>query len=273
MVAFDSDTVVHIMPDTMVVENPEISAGHRSRTTASASPSDNFIQPAWRRQHPVSMTGPVLRPRARVAGSSLLLASLRQLDKSRIPEIRHDSELSKSSRKESGVSPGDSTSALLEAVFDVSEIDPLPFVNRCHQSATPTHAGDPQAKLVAADRRNLPRRESECTVTVCLLSGDERLTPDKIEWMIHAGKLRGQLVDVSMSGVALHLAEELAPGTRVMLRISNRTIDRQIDVSAKVLRCRAEAGDGWSVVCRFEKNLSFEQIHQIGRNLFAATIV
>jgi len=204
-----------------------------------------------------------------------LLASLRQIDKSRIPETRDDSDLSKSSRKEPGVSTGDSTSALLEAVFDVSEIDPLPFVNRCHKSATPTHAGDPQARSVATDtdRRNLPRRESECTVTICPLSRDERPTPDKIEWMMHAGKLRGQLIDVSMSGVALRLVEELTPGTRVILRISNRTIDRQVDASARVLRCRAESGAGWSVVCRFEKNLTFEQIHQIGRNLFAATIV
>jgi hypothetical protein len=261
------------MSDTMVVESPEITAGQRSQTTVSTSPADSFVQPVRRRLPPVSTTGTVLRPRARVAGSSLLLASLRQLDKSRIPGTRHDSEPPKSSQKEPGVSTGDSTSALLEAVFDVSDIDPLPFVNRFHKSTTPTNDVVAQAKSVAADRRNLPRRESECNVTICPLASDERPTADKIEWLIHSGKRRGQLIDVSMSGVALHLDEELAPGTRVILRISNRTIDRHVNALARVLRCRAESGTGWSVVCRFEKNLSFEQIHQIGRNLFAATIV
>jgi hypothetical protein len=192
---------------------------------------------------------------------------------------------------------------LLETVFDVSELDPLPYIERrpdrlveglanrpiaapalksdvttaaiesppdaAQNSEFPRHDASPPG----CDRRRLPRRESDCAVLVRAYTGGERLSPEKMAWHLHAAKIKGQLVDVSMSGVALYLSDPLTPGTQVVLRIANRVLDRHVDSAATVLRSRQEGEQGHSVVCRFEKNLTFEQIHLIGRSLFASTIV
>lgn len=198
----------------------------------------------------------------------------------------------------------DLTESLLEAVFEISEFDPLPHLNyreddfdfgllagSPHYPAplivpssrsafeVPPLPGRPgnlstsPDGLSGMDRRKLPRRESECIVSICRCRGEERLTAERIAWMLHATKSKGQLIDVSMSGVGFHIMEALAAGSEILLRISNRTIDKQIDTSATILRSRAAGDGGWDVVCRFHKHLTFEQIHTVGRSLFAATIV
>jgi hypothetical protein len=196
------------------------------------------------------------------------------------------------------------TDRLLEAVFEISEFDPLPHLDygqegfefglpaessqipastkgaaagpgtSWHTAAAPARSTlNSPVGLRGSDRRLLPRRESECVVSVCRCQIEERLTAQRIAWMLHATKLKGQLVDVSMSGVAFHLMEPLTAGSRILLRISNRTLDKKVDASATILRSRAASEGGWDVVCRFNKNLTFDQIRTVGRSLFSATIV
>jgi len=256
------------------------------------------------------MSAPASEQRIQTARSGLLLASLQRAYQSEDGASTHAPvhEWSGSGGKPT-CQPTRIGSGLhsMEVVCDSSELDPLPFVSHRNDSAgakwmtpsldtclhdpsppassettaqrgvaapspSPGGAAESADRTAPVERRKLPRRESECSVLICPYKGNDRPAPARIAWMLHAAKSRGHLLDVSMSGVALSLTEQIAPGTRVVLRISNQALNKQVDASATVLRCREEGG-GWSVVCRFDKNLTFEQIHLIGRSLFASTIV
>ena len=126
--------------------------------------------------------------------------------------------------------------------------------------------------LIGQDRRAHPRRESGCTVTVCRRPPHASLTAQQISWLLHAGHLKGRLIDVSMSGMALQIPEPLESGTMIFLRVANRNFDHNVDAVGQVLRCTPHEGQ-WHVVCRLDQTLTFEQVHRIGKHLFTSTIV
>jgi hypothetical protein len=155
---------------------------------------------------------------------------------------------------------------LVESVFAVSELDPLPFVSRRDDTAT--------ASLPSRPARQKPApHDGENTVLVCPYRGHDRLSPERIARLLKAAGTRGRLTDVGMSGAALLLAEAFASNTRIAIRVCSRVPGKYVDASATVLRCRHDEETGWNVVCRFDKNLTFEQIHLVGQDLFASTIV
>ncbi len=259
---------------------------------------------------------------ANASGSSLLLTSLQRLYDSNEGVSNHgDSNngpmfdsttvpMTIRSASSAAHREFDLSASLLEAVFEISDFDPLPQlsqpdenfsradfaprdaitalrenhhrhdapVQRSGQTSVWPHERAEASRPIPAtgtgsDRRKLPRRESECQLAVYPCTTEERLTADRIAWLLHATQLKGTLVDVSMSGISFCLSEPLAADARILLRIKNRTIDEHVDTTAVVLRSRVAADGDWNVVCRFNKNLTFEQIHVVGRSLFAATIV
>ena len=76
-----------------------------------------------------------------------------------------------------------------------------------------------------------------------------------------------------MNGISLHLDQPLDAQAKVYLRICNRHIDQCLETAATVLRSKQGDDGQWTIICRLDKNLTFEQIHTIGKQLFASTIV
>lgn len=131
------------------------------------------------------------------------------------------------------------------------------------------------------DRRAYPRRDSDGIVSVCLRAASNRLfqrSPD-ISWKLHATALRGRLIDVSMTGMAFSLSEPLPEGAPVSLQVTSRSLDAPAQITGYVLRCTPteekdiEGNDQWRLVCQLDGRLSFEQVHSLGKQMFAYTMV
>lgn len=143
----------------------------------------------------------------------------------------------------------------------------------------PEAARTPSSK--GMDRRAYPRRDSDGVVTVCRRSVGNRLLQrsPNLSWNLHASELKGRLIDVSMTGMALTLAEPLPEGTPVSLQVSSRSLDRPAEVTGRVLRCIAidkrdgDEDSGWRLVCQLDDRLTFEQVHSLGKQMFAYTMV
>lgn len=130
-----------------------------------------------------------------------------------------------------------------------------------------------KAVLRGGDRRVYPRRGSDSEVVLCRIPTGSRLPPQRVAWLLHSSRLKGKLRDVSLSGLALLVNEELEAGTSLLARIFNRQANASVDTAGEVLRCTA-VGDGtWQVVCRLDRHLSFDEVNLVGQHLFHSTIV
>lgn len=97
--------------------------------------------------------------------------------------------------------------------------------------------------------------------------------PSRLDWQMRATRLRGALLDICMNAVAFQLSEPLDPAETLNLRIHNQRSDQSIDTTARVLRS-VPSGDGqWKVVCRIPQNLSVEQLHHFGYQLFSSQVI
>jgi hypothetical protein len=117
----------------------------------------------------------------------------------------------------------------------------------------PTAQGD--------DRSALPRRDSRCVVSVHLLGQDPLPSSHKAERLLHSCRLKGELVDISMNGLALLLHEPIEQGSRVLLRLANRRVGRTLDLPGYAVRAASQGNGQWKVMCRFDQKLTFEQAH------------
>lgn len=126
-------------------------------------------------------------------------------------------------------------------------------------------ASDLLAESAANERRALPRRDSGCSVRICVVPGDEPVTSQRVEWLLRASQECGPMVDVSLRSVSLTLGEPLASGARVMLRLTNPRLAQEIDRGARVVRSVAQGAGEWKIVCRFDDPLALAELQHFAR--------
>jgi hypothetical protein len=125
-----------------------------------------------------------------------------------------------------------------------------------------------------SDRRAFPRRDSRSVRLVVHRWNDTRsATEHDKQWLLHSSQARGRLLDVSRNGVAFLYSEALKSGDHLIVRMSNPLYDQPIDKPAVVLRS-SRIGDGqWKTICRFQRNLTFDEVYVLGRPLVSPSFV
>jgi hypothetical protein len=123
------------------------------------------------------------------------------------------------------------------------------------------------------DRRAFPRRDSGCAVSVCRRKDGSPVNAQRMGWLLHSSRLKGMLVDISMNGVAFTLGEEIGDGEAILLRLTNTRFGTHVDKSATVIRALPVNGRQWKIICQFDHKLTYEQVHDFGKNLFQSHLV
>lgn len=153
------------------------------------------------------------------------------------------------------------------------DLDPLPHVaERGYAANLPDH--------LAAPQRERPDHQSATE------SSASRFPLVQFSIRPRSGSLRPgtgfaptyirfcRLIDVSMNGLAVVTTHPLTAGTTVDFWISETAPRPHLQLQGTVLRCEPQAHhDGFRVVCRLTRFLSYPEIHRIGRTLFDAAIV
>lgn len=116
------------------------------------------------------------------------------------------------------------------------------------------------------ERRQFPRRRSECRFALLVKSETVGLTPQQVDWLLGTScRHHGRVLDISQYGLCLQMDTLLAPGIEVVLRISNSRLKRTVDISAEVLYCRP-AGNGLVTVhCRVDREFTLDQLQDLGQ--------
>lgn len=158
---------------------------------------------------------------------------------------------------------------------EVQSPQPEAVADRTVEAATPpaTDGSSDAPDAAVTERRAFPRRVSICLISVYCQPDDSPVNQQEVRWLLHSSPLRGAIDDISMNGVAFHLREPIEPGEKLLMRLMNRRLDAHFDTSGRVVRCTPDGMGEWRIVCRFDRNLTLDQVHDYGQNLFSSKVV
>lgn len=218
---------------------------------------------------------PVARPRRATVRAPRTSAMRRRATRSRL-----GAALVRLHRKAAAVAfmdpvetPSPSVSHAPDAVrFPAPQAASMPST---HPGPAPRPNADAEHHAGAAvrERRAFPRRESICLVSVYRNENDAPVNQQEVRWLLHSSPLKGAIDDISMNGVAFLLPEPMESGGKLLMRLINRRLDRHVDTSGRVVRSTPDGLGEWKIVCRFDRNLSLDQVHEYGQNLFVTGLV
>ena len=123
---------------------------------------------------------------------------------------------------------------------------------------------------IVRERRAYPRRKSVGVASICRSAATNT---QQNAWRMHASRLTGQLVDISMNGAAILFPQPIDNEERLQLRLTNPVFDKTVHTSASVVRSVSSGMGQWKIVCKFDKGLTFEQVNDLGKYLFRSEIV
>ena len=95
----------------------------------------------------------------------------------------------------------------------------------------------------------------------------------QMAWRLHSSQLKISLADTDMNGVSFLLSEPIERGENIVLRIASQRFNNQVDKEATMLRSFSQGRGQWKVVCQFRRNLKFEEVHNLSRQLFESNLV
>jgi len=127
----------------------------------------------------------------------------------------------------------------------------------------------PPAVKTPADRREHPRRDGSSMVAISFGMMD---VPDSA-WRFRSTPHRGHLVDLSMRGCAFHSQLPTPANSEVALRLADDEFDDGRVLRARIIRCDKRLDNQYRIVCRFQENLSLDDLYQFGRHTFSHDIV
>lgn len=123
----------------------------------------------------------------------------------------------------------------------------------------------PESTDSANERRKFPRRRSECRVSIVSRADTEDLTPREIDWILESGHSVGRLQDLGQLGICLLLRKEIPEGTEVILRITNEQIQRNVDMSARILRTQVNRPGLYSIHCQTLRDFTLDELQDLGQ--------
>ncbi|MEX2285996.1 MAG: hypothetical protein WD648_02830, partial [Planctomycetaceae bacterium] len=76
-----------------------------------------------------------------------------------------------------------------------------------------------------------------------------------------------------MNGVAFSANQALEKGDQIVLRLVTRVFDRSVDKQAVVLQSSSLGHGQWKTVCKFQQNISYDEVCVLGRRVISPALV